>query len=320
MRALTAPGTRLWRSPAVGRFVANRAAVTAAVLLGVLVGLCLLGPLVSPYDADQIDLPASAQNPSAEHPFGTDLLGRDLATRMAEGGRVSLLVGVAAIAVILVIGFAYGAVAGYAGGRVDAVLMRILDALFAVPRLPVLVILLVVVGTAGSVGTLIVSLAVLGWMTTARLVRGQVATIRQADYVRAARAVGARPTHVVLRHVLPNSVGILLVALFLELPGVILAESFVSVLGLGLAPPQASWGGIAQEGLERSETDMLVLASVAIAVFAVLANLVADGLQDALDPRRATAPRRRGLRERLRGRRDVPKTAALGRGGAGRSG
>ncbi len=313
------PARRAGRSQAVHRFAANRAAVAASVLLAVVVALCLLGPVLSPYDPNRVDLVVSAQPPSLEHPFGTDLLGRDLATRMADGGRVSLLVGVAVMAVILVIGFVYGAVAGYAGGRVDEVMMRILDALFAVPRLPVLVILLVVVGTAGSVGTLIVSLAVLGWMTTARLVRGQVASIATADYVRAARAVGAGPVEVVVRHLLPNSIGILLVALFLELPGVILYEAFVSVLGLGLAPPQASWGGIAQEGLERSQTDILLLPSIAIAVVAVLANLVADGLQDALDPRRATAPARRGLLGTLFGRRQrglAPAGGAAERGAA----
>jgi oligopeptide transport system permease protein len=302
------------RSPALDRFVDNRAAVAASVLMVVLVGACLLGPPLSPYDPNEVDLAVSAQSPSLAHPFGTDLLGRDLATRMADGGRVSLLVGLAAISAILVIGFLYGSIAGYAGGRVDEVLMRVLDGLFAVPRLPVLVILLVVVGTAGSIGTLIVSLAVLGWMTTARLVRGQVRSIASADYVRAARAVGARPTHVVLRHLLPNSIGVLLVALFLELPGVILAESFVSVLGLGLAPPQASWGGIAQEGLERGETIILLLPSIAIAVFAVLANLIADGLQDALDPRRAAAPARRPLR-RLLSRRDQVSVMAPVTGG-----
>ena len=268
------------------RFRSNGAAVWGAAGLGALVLFCLVAPVLSPYDPYAVDFGDKLRLPSPKHLLGTDFFGRDLLERMALGGRNSMFIALVAIGIILILGLVYGAVAGLAGGKLDELMMRVLDALFAVPRLPGVLIILVLVGANGNIFTVILALSLFSWMTTARLVRAQITTLKENDYVRAARALGARPHQVLFRHLVPNTLGILLVAVLLELPGVILNEAFVSVLGLGLNAPTATWGNIAQEGLGRSNPYFLVLPSAAIALFAVAVNFVADGLQDALDPRR----------------------------------
>jgi oligopeptide transport system permease protein len=285
---------------ALRRYGANRGAVVGAVGLGALVAACVLIPILSPYDPNDVDFSEKLRNPSWSHPLGTDFFGRDVLTRLALGGRTSMLVALGAITVILVVGAAWGTVAGLAGGKVDSLMMRLVDGLYAIPRLPFAIVILVVVGLNGNELTLIAALAVVGWLTTARLVRAQIVSLDEVEYVKAARALGARRRHVALRHLLPNSAGVLVVAVFLELPAVILGEAFLSVLGLGIAPPAATWGNVAQLGQERGDLSPVVLASAAIAVFAVCANLVANGLQDALDPRREVAPARRSVLGRLR--------------------
>jgi oligopeptide transport system permease protein len=269
-----------------GRFRRNAAAVWAAVGLGALVLFCLFAPIVSPYDPYEVEFADKLELPSLEHWLGTDFFGRDLLERMALGGRLSMFIALAAIVIILFIGLVYGAIAGVVGGKLDELMMRGLDALFAIPRLPGILIILVLVGANGNVGTVILALSLFSWMTTARLVRNQIVSLKQDDYVRAARALGARRHQIVLRHIVHNMFGILLVAVVLELPGVILNEAFVSVLGLGINPPTATWGNIAQDALGLSNPYFLILPCAAIALFAVAVNFIADGLQDALDPRR----------------------------------
>jgi oligopeptide transport system permease protein len=268
------------------RFRRNGAAVWSAVGLGALILFCLVAPPLSPYDPYKVDFGQKLELPSPRHLLGTDFFGRDLLERMALGGRASMFIALVAIAIILVLGVLYGAVAGVAGGKLDELMMRILDGLFAIPRLPGILIILVLAGPNGNIFTVILALSLFSWMTTARLVRGQIVSLKQNDYIRAARGLGARPHQILLRHLVPNTFGILLVAVLLELPAVILNEAFVSVLGLGINPPAATWGNIAQDGLGRSNPYFLILPSVAIALFAVAVNFVADGLQDALDPRR----------------------------------
>jgi oligopeptide transport system permease protein len=214
---------------------------------------------------------------------------------MAEGGRYSLLIAAGAGVLVLVAGFLYGAAAGLGGPRVDGVLMRVLDGLFALPRLPFYVVVLSIVGLGANVGILILSLAAVSWLTTARLVRGQIRSVRTIDFYRAAEAIGARRARLLLRHVWPNVLGVLLVAVVLELPAILLGEAFVSVLGLGMAPPQATWGTIAQDGQTWGRLYEILLPSAAIVLFAVCAGFVADGVGDALDPRRDIG-RRRGVR------------------------
>lgn len=260
----------------------------AALGLLALVLFCLLWPSLGPYDANFVDFSISRQGPSLAHPLGTDQFGRDLVTRLAAGGRVSLAIAAAALAIILVVGFLYGAISGLVGGRLDGLLMRILDGLLALPRLPVSIVILVVLNQkAQTVWAVVLALSVVSWMLTARLVRGQILVLRETEHVRAARAIGARRLRILFRHLLPNTLGILVIAVLLELPGVILGEAFLSVLGLGPNPPTPTWGNIAVEGVHFGNAWAVTLPSATIALFAVLANLLADRFQEKLDPRRA---------------------------------
>ncbi|MEO8347819.1 MAG: ABC transporter permease [Acidobacteriota bacterium] len=277
--------TSLWRD-AWYRYIRNRAAVLAGVVFLVVLVYCLVWPLVSPYDPYEVDFSQARQQPSLEHPLGTDRFGRDMLTRTALGGRVSIGIGFAATIVILVIGVAYGAISGFIGGLLDNGMMRFLDALYGLPYLPFAIITLAIIGDV-NFWSMTVALAIASWFTTARIVRGQVITLKENDYVRAARAVGARWNRILLRHILPNTLGVLIIAVFLELPAVVLGEAFLSFIGLGISPPEASWGAMAQDGraVYRSSPHLIVIPSVAIAVLVLCANFVADGLRDALDPR-----------------------------------
>ena len=184
------------------------------------------------------------------------------------------------------IGVVYGSISGFVGGRLDNGLMRFLDALYGLPYLPFAIITLAIIGTT-NIWTMMIALSIASWFTTARIVRGQVMTLKENDYVRAAKAVGARWYRVLGRHLLPNTLGVLIIAIFLELPAVILGEAFLSFIGLGISPPDASWGAMAQEGrtVYRSHPIAIIVPSVAIATLVVCANFIADGLRDALDPR-----------------------------------
>jgi ABC-type dipeptide/oligopeptide/nickel transport system permease subunit len=265
----------------------------AGLVLAALVAFVVLWPAVSPHGSDATDLAASRQGPSLEHPLGTDQFGRDLLTRLAAGGRTTLLIAGLALSVILVVGFLYGTVAALAGGVVDRALMRVLDGLLAIPRLPIAIVVLVVVGVhAQTVPAIVVALSVAGWMLTARLVRGHVLALKTRDFVRASRAIGAGWPHVARRHIVPNSAGILLVAILLELPAVVLGEAFLSILGLGPGAPTATWGSIARDGWHFHRLWEMLLATTAIATFAVAANVLADGLHDRFDPRRSRSDAR----------------------------
>jgi oligopeptide transport system permease protein len=264
----------------------NRAAVAAgAIFLGV-VAFCIFVPIFSPYDPNEVNFPDAYMSPSLAHPFGTDQFGRDLFTRVALGGRISIGIAFGATLAILLIGLTYGALSGFAGGWVDNAMMRLLDALYGLPYLPFAIITLAIVGTV-NFWTMIIALSIASWFTAARIVRGQVISLKENDYVRAAKAVGARWYRVLARHLVPNTLGVLIIAIFLELPGVILGEAFLSFIGLGINPPDASWGSMAQEGRQvyRSHTYVIVIPSVAIATLVLCANFIADGLRDALDPR-----------------------------------
>jgi peptide/nickel transport system permease protein len=260
----------------------------AGSALVALVLFCALWPEVAPFGHNDVDFELTRQGPSLAHPLGTDQFGRDLLTRLAAAGRVSLAITGLALAAVLAFGFVYGAFAALVGGRVDGALMRMLDGLLALPRLPVAIVILVALDqTAMTIWAVVLALAIVSWMLTARLVRGHVLVLREAEFMRAARAVGARRRRLLLRHVLPNTLGILVVATLLELPGVILGEAFLSVLGLGPNPPTPTWGNMAVEGVRFHRVWNVALPSAAIAVFAILANLLADSLQERLDPRRA---------------------------------
>lgn len=291
----------LWRD-AWRRYIRNRGAVLAALMFVLVVLYCYAVPgfelpftdtrvpgawtATQGVDPDDVNFPEAYQTPSLAHPLGTDQFGRDLFARTALGGQVSITIGFGATLAILLIGVAYGAISGFVGGRLDDALMRFLDALYGLPYLPFAIITLAILGTVNKL-TMVIALSVASWFTAARIVRGQIITLKENDYVRAARAVGARWHRILLRHLLPNTLGVLIIAIFLELPGVILGEAFLSFIGLGINPPNASWGSMAQDGYQayRVHPHIIVIPSVAIATLILCANFIADGLRDALDPR-----------------------------------
>ena len=223
--------------------------------------------------------------PSWAHPFGTDEFGRDLLVRTALGGRVSVQIGFAATFAIMFVGILYGAVSGFAGGWIDNALMRFLDALYGLPYLPFAIITLAIFGTV-NFWTMVVALTVASWFTTARVCEARSSPSRRTTTC-APHAVGARWYRVLFRHLLPNTLGVIIVFVFLELPGVVLGEAFLSFLGLGINPPKASWGTLAQDGYAsyQSHPYIIVVPSVAIAWLILSAFFIADGLRDALDPR-----------------------------------
>jgi oligopeptide transport system permease protein len=275
----------LWRD-AVHRFSKNRGAVVAAVAFVVMLGFVYIVPWVSSASPYEVNFEDAFIPPSWDHPFGTDEFGRDLFVRTALGGRVSVEIGFAATIAIMIIGILYGAISGFAGGWVDNGLMRFLDALYGLPYLPFAIITLAIFGTV-NFWTMVVALTIASWFTTARVMRGQIISLKENDYVRAAHAVGARWYRVLFRHLLPNTLGVIIVFVFLELPGVVLGEAFLSFLGLGINPPKASWGTLAQDGYTsyQSHPYIIVVPSLAIAWLILSAFFVADGLRDALDPR-----------------------------------
>jgi oligopeptide transport system permease protein len=275
----------LWRD-ALHRFMRNRAAVVAAVAFIVMCMFVLLVPWLSNGNAYGVDFAHAYESPSWAHPFGTDEFGRDLFIRTALGGRVSITIGFAATFAIMFVGIIYGSISGFAGGTIDNVLMRFLDALYGLPYLPFAIITLTIFGTV-NFWTMVVALTIASWFTTARVMRGQIITLKENDYVRAANALGARWHRVLFRHLLPNTLGVILIFVFLELPGVVLGEAFLSFIGLGINPPKASWGTLAQDGYSAYEAHpyIIIIPSLAIAWLILSAFFVADGLRDALDPR-----------------------------------
>ena len=276
----------LWRD-AWRRYMQNKGAVIAGALFLLFALFCLIWPFVSPYDIKSDFSFANAwQGPSLKHPLGTDQLGKDLLTKLALGGRISIAIGIGATLTILLIGVVYGSIAGFAGGRLDNVQMRLLDALYGLPYVPFAIIVLAIIGK-NNLWTMVVALSIASWFTSARIVRGQIITLKENDYIRAAKAVGARWYRILARHLLPNTLGVLIIAIFLELPGVVLGEAFLSFIGLGISPPDASLGSMAQEGraVYRVHPNMIIIPSVAIALLVTCANFIADGLRDALDPR-----------------------------------
>jgi oligopeptide transport system permease protein len=281
--------TSLWRD-AARRFAHNRAALIAMAAFVLMVLYVVIVPFVVSYDPNAVDFAHSYIQPTWSHPFGTDEFGRDLFLRTALGGRISLGIGFAATVAIMVVGVLYGAVSGFIGGWFDNALMRFLDALYGLPYLPFAIITLAIFGTV-NFWTMVVALTVASWFTTARVMRGQIITLKENDYVRAAHAIGARWYRVLFRHLLPNTLGVAIVFVFLELPGVVLGEAFLSFLGLGINPPNASWGSLAQDGYTQylSHPYIIVIPSVAIAWLILSAFFIADGLRDALDPRTQAA-------------------------------
>jgi oligopeptide transport system permease protein len=267
----------------------GRAAVRLSVAaLAVLVVLAFLGPLTSPWHFDAIDWQHLAQAPGATsaHWLGTDRLGRDLFVRTLAGLRLSLLVSVLATLTSLVIGVSSGALAGFAGGRTDEVMMRFVDVLYALPYLFIVIILTSLL-PRGSLAVLFVALGAVGWLTTARIVRGQTLSLRRREFIEAARALGVAPGAILIRHVLPNLIGTVIVYATLTVPQMILFESFLSFLGLGVQEPRASLGNLIAVGAQEMSSApwMLIVPAAVLVLLLACLNLLGDNLADALDPR-----------------------------------
>lgn len=270
---------------ALERFRQHRLAVVGVVVLGALALASLAAPLISPYDAERTDLFLIYEPPSLVHPLGTDSLGRDLGTRILYGGRVSLSVGTLAVTVAITIGTLVGGLAGFYGRWVDGVLMRFVDMMFAFPRLFLLILFAVFFGA--NLVTVVIVLGTLSWMTTARLVRATFMSLRQREFVEAARCIGARDRDIMVRHILPNAIAPIIVAATLGVANAIIAESTLSFLGLGIQPPTPTWGNM----LKDATTEMAqapwtaIFPGLAIFLAVVAINFIGDGLRDALDPR-----------------------------------
>lgn len=280
-------GTSLWKDAWI-RLRRNRLAVFGLVVLVTFVVLALLTPWIAPYAYDDQNLDLGATPPSAAHWLGTDIFGRDLLTQILYGGRISLAVGFVATAVALLIGVTWGAVAGYVGGRVDAVMMRLVDILYALPFMIFIVLLMVVFGR--NLLLLFLAIGAVEWLTMARIMRGQVQTLRQQEFVEAAVSLGLPPTTIIWRHLVPNALGPIIVYTTLTIPSVMLLEAFLSFLGLGVQPPQTSWGLLISYGAETMEEYpwLLIFPGMALTLTLFALNFLGDGLRDALDVRGST--------------------------------
>jgi oligopeptide transport system permease protein len=263
----------------------NRMALFGFSVLLVLCVVSLLTPWIAPYSYEEQDLMLGATPPSAAHWLGTDIFGRDMLTRIMYGGRVSLMVGFIATAVALVIGILWGSIAGFIGGRVDAVMMRIVDIMYALPFMIFIVLLMVVFGR--NILLLFVAIGAVEWLTMARIVRSQVMALRKQEFVEAAYSMGLSRWAIIGRHIIPNTLGPVIVYTTLTIPSVMLLEAFLSFLGLGIQPPQSSWGLLINYGVETMEEYpwLLIFPGITLSLTLFALNFLGDGLRDALDPR-----------------------------------
>ena len=277
-------GASLWHDAWL-RLKKNRAAVTGGVVLIVMVVLAILTPWIAPYGYEAQNLDLGATPPSAAHWLGTDIFGRDLLTQILYGGRISLAVGFIATAVALVIGVTWGAVAGYVGGRIDSVMMRFVDILYALPFMIFIILLMVVFGR--NILLLFLAIGAVEWLTMARIMRTQVQSLRQQEFVEAAVSLGLPPSAIIFKHIIPNALGPIIVYTTLTIPSVMLLEAFLSFLGLGIQPPQTSWGLLISYGAETMEEYpwLLIFPGLALTITLFSLNFLGDGLRDALDVR-----------------------------------
>jgi oligopeptide transport system permease protein len=296
-------GTSLWRD-AWRRLLKNKLAVFGLVVVALIVLGSLIGPPIiaatTGYTYDLIPSDSKLIKPFAPfadpdgsfswtHPMGTDIAGRDLLARVLLGGRISLAVGILSTIVSLIIGISYGATAGYLGGKVDDLMMRIVDVLYAIPYMMIVIVLLAFFGGRSPIGQLLLLFAALGavsWLTMARIVRGQVMSLKNQEFVLAARATGVPTPKIIFRHLMPNTLGPVIVYATLTIPSVMLQEAFLSFLGLGVQAPLASWGSLTAEGIQNLAVFpwQLIFPGITMALTLVALNFLGDGLRDALDP------------------------------------
>ena len=275
-------GHSLWQD-AWRRLRKNKMAVAGGLFILVLAVAALLAPLISPHSHEAQNLGLGASPPGSRHWLGTDVLGRDMLARILYGGRISLSVGLAATAVSVLIGVLYGSVSGYFGGRTDAIMMRIVDALYSLPFVIFVILLMVIFGR--NIILLFLAIGAVEWLSMARIVRGQVLSLKKQEFIEFARGLGLRPRRILLRHMIPNLLGIVAVYSTLLVPSVMLLEAFLSFLGFGVQPPMSSWGTLINEGAKSMEEYpwMLVFPGLFFSATLFSLNFLGDGLRDALD-------------------------------------
>ncbi|MGE5653958.1 MAG: ABC transporter permease [Bacillota bacterium] len=278
------PSITYWQD-AWRRLKANPAAMFGLLVLAVMTIMAIIGPMMLPFEYDYQDIMKIGKPPGGGHWLGTDDLGRDLWVRLWKGARLSLSIGLIAASLDLIIGVIFGGIAGFLGGRFDDIMMRFVEVLYGIPNLLLMIMLSVVLGP--GLFTIILVMVVTGWVGMARLVRGQVLQLKEQEYVLAARALGANPWRIILKHLVPNAMGPIIVSVTMSIPGAIFFEAFLSFIGLGVPLPLASWGSLANNGYEfiRLYPWLLIYPASAIAITMLSFNLFGDGLRDALDPR-----------------------------------
>jgi oligopeptide transport system permease protein len=267
------------------RFRENRAAMAGMVLLILLMALTLVGPMIVPYAYDKTDLLSANQGLSAAHWFGTDELGRDMWARVWRGGRISIIIGILAALMQASIGIVMGSIAGFVGGRADNLIMRLVEFLMAFPYLVWVTLMMMVTGS--GVLPMILALALTGWLSMARLVRGQILSLKNEDYVLAAQSLGSDGRRIVVRHMIPNMMGVIIVNMTFAIPGAIFSEAFLSFIGIGIQSPETSWGLLVSMGMKQiyQYPLRLLIPCVCISLTMLSLQLIGDGLRDALDPK-----------------------------------
>lgn len=284
----------LW-AEGLKRLKRNRFAVISAYVVAILCLVAVFAPWIAPYSYDEQNIDRIFEPPGSQYVLGTDSLGRDLLSRLIYGARVSMSVGIITAAISLLIGVSVGAIAGWMGGAVDAIIMRTVDILYSIPTVVLLILVKLVFDALPIVdypqlkalAGILIALSLVGWVTLARVVRGQVLQIKQMAYVEAATALGAPSFRILVRHIFPNMLGPIIVLLTFQIPSNILFESFLSFIGLGLQPPFASWGVLANDGWQslRSYPHLMLVPGVALYITMLAFNLLGDGIRDAFDPR-----------------------------------
>ena len=280
----TRPGTTYWQD-AWRRLKKNKMATLGLYIIAFIAIAAIIGPWLSDLSYSDQNLSQTNQPPSAEHWFGTDSLGRDLFIRVLYGARISLAIGVVASIINLTIGVVYGGIAGLLGGRVDRIMMNVIDILYGIPVLLYVILLMVVLKP--GLTNIFIALGIAYWLGMARIVRGQILSLKEQEYVLAARTYGAGTWRILFRHLIPNSLGPIIITMTLAIPEAIFTEAFLSFIGLGVAAPMASWGVLASEGVTslRSYPFQLLFPATAISITMLAFNFLGDGLRDALDPR-----------------------------------
>jgi len=278
------PHHTLWGDAFV-RLRRNRLAVVGAVIIISIALASIIVPVVSPYEFDEQNLNAVLEGPSSAHLLGTDGLGRDVFTRLFSGARTSLAVGVFTQLIVLAIGLPIGALAGYAGGRVDNLLMRFVDVMYAFPDLLLIILIRAILG--GSIYMIFLAIGLVAWVNVARLVRGQILSLKQRDFTTAARAMGGSGPYITLRHLLPNSLGPVIVLVTFGVPRAIFAEAALSYIGIGVQPPTPSWGTMILDGYNNifGAPYLVLFPAIAVGILMLAFTFLGDGLRDALDPR-----------------------------------